>query len=485
MQVLAPSHPLNGALKRTFKCLHVAGNAHFSTKFYLSFRPERSLALVTVGKDGLMDQLERVTMATKNSIRTLTLSDLYFMRQFPKIIEFVTTQCENVTELKVVEHGYVAHLVNSINVFDTFVGALAPRLTSLSCDFPDMYLQTSIHAPSMSLKDQCMPLKKLSIAGISAEVEFLDVLTMKCGETLEELKITMRVMEAGKWRKTFEVIRRNCLTLASLHLESPMTSGVGEDEYVSLLTSYGTQLVSIRPRNFSDTALQNLRDACPNLCLRLQLSEDELEWNRLSVAGEIIEALSVVLCSHHDFNVFSSRLAGCRNLIDLTLKYATNEPAMALGPEVIPRMHQLEKLKLSQFPFHACLNIANTCGPNLKELSIETVDLVESAKPFRSIVAAAPNLEIVSVLDGWERNLFEQLSQSARNNLAVVYIDVARSFIRCRHLRQLNLILHAPVSVEALCGVCQPFRARGLECMFLAKGKRVVQVRDFGVHILR
>ncbi len=472
--MLASSHPLRTALKRTIRRLHVAGNAHFSTRFDLSSRPEHSQELVTVGNAGLMNQFKRVAMATRNSLKTLVISNLYFLREFHEIAAFVTTHCENVIELGIVEDRYVARRLDPGNVFDANIVARTPQPQTVFYHFQELIL---VPTPSLVLIDKCMALKKLSITGMSADPEFFNLLTTKCGETLAAFEVTMQKMKEDKWRQIYQVIRWNCLKLTLLHLDPPKSSGVSENEYVTLLSSYGTQLESV------SSALRNLCYSCPNLRLCLRFSEFELKWSGLRVAREQVESLSVVLCSYHDFNLLSNRLAACSNLVDLTMKSATNGPAMTLDSVRILRLHQLQRLELSMFPFQASPNIANLCGPLLKDLCVQTADLIESAEPFRSIVSVAPKLEMVYIKDGDELNLVRQLSESARHNLPTVHIDVVRCFISCKHLPTLNLYLHTPVAVREICNVSQPFRARGWKCFFVAEGSRKVEIRDFRVHI--
>ncbi len=477
--MLAPTHPLNPAIKHVFRSLNISGETSPAVEFYMSNRFDDSLDLLTIGRNATIDDVEKVVLGMKDSVKALEFSCLNWIQQdLQKVSQIVTTHCRKITELRILDYNVreVKKKANDAlgNIFCTF----ASQLTFLSCECIGKYV--SARLLTTSLGNGRIPLKQLSLTEKTGELKTFDVLIAKCGGTLEGLRLVLEIVRTGQWKKTLEVIRRECPNLTSLHLAEPTSCGVSEEDYVAFLTSYGNQIVSIAPLKFSPDALRNLSEACPNLRLDLTFGENEVDWDCLDAAGEITGTVEMELGFHHDSRRLSRILTGCCHLVELNVNYVSDEPAVGLESLISSRMLQLEKLGFRNFPYHACISNAKKCTSKLKELQITTTDIIETVEPLRIIAATTLYLESVWIQDGLkEPNPRARSLQGARNANTSVFIDIVRCFMGCERLRTFSVLLSTPVSQDELRAVCLPFRTRGVNCLFWFQHRPLLQINDF------
>ena len=342
--------------------------------------------------------------------------------------EVIVRSCPNVRVLHIVQEEHSQAFEDAIAIL---IREYGPQLIEIELnrheDDPISYMS--------AMSAHCTSLNSLTFTGYSL-IKFSD-LFLSVGDTLLEINICLIYGDENNWETIVPILGRDCRSLTQIILDDPLGDAmpITEGEYVSFLTSYGSQLESANTLSLSTEGCRRVANACPNLSVTTL--ETGLNYERLVALNTRLHTLWLEIAYQEgESKWFGMKYAmeHCTNLTYLTVE--TNGENGKIYDEWMPEMFAIPMCKLEE------LHIVGTLCVDARNLSI----IAKATTQLTTFICNIDKLDELNVFDDLIHNNLHlirvQIYISKRKTLRVAAVmaeQAAERFLNCKYLDTLKL----------------------------------------------
>ena len=203
---------------------------------------------------------------------------------FQMFVALVEMYCPNVEGLELVPLFFDEPPLQIEAATHALLEQFSSQLRSI--DWGTNYGHVSV--PDISV---CTNVRELNFPASPQLISFLRT----CGSSLESLIVSFG--DTNGYAEMLDLIERNCSKLSTVLLLdcSTIIEVFGEERYVSLLCSIGSQLIRAEVEELSVEKLTQVLKACPNLSIRTEYAKTDgvNGWERVGMLGSKIKYLAI------------------------------------------------------------------------------------------------------------------------------------------------------------------------------------------------